>query len=203
MEKAGILTDNGDGSTTIRYYVAVDPGGTDLAPSGDALTLTDTLTLSDPAAQADFLPETAALYAYDPDGPNCCGAPLSAPVFQVIPGEDGTVTFTIPDQTACVVVYDYVIRPGSAGGEISVTNTAQLSSAPPGQAARLAAADSAPGAVVAEATLTLTISGQTIGYVLPETGGTGTALWTAGGLGLIALAGLMYLIARRKGGEAR
>lgn len=203
VEKAGILTDNGDGSTTIRYYVAVDPGGTDLAPSGDALTLTDTLTLSDPAAQADFLPETAALYAYDPDGPNCCGAPLSAPVFQVIPGEDGTVTFTIPDQTACVVVYDYVIRSGSAGGEISVTNTAQLSGAPPGQAARLAAADSAPGAVVAEATLTLTISGQTIGYVLPETGGTGTALWTAGGLGLIALAGLMYLIARRKGGEAR
>lgn len=43
----------------------------------------------------------------------------------------------------------------------------------------------------------------TSGYVLPETGGTGTLLYTAGGLALLALAGLMYItILRRKGEDA-
>ena len=40
------------------------------------------------------------------------------------------------------------------------------------------------------------------GYVLPETGGAGTTLYTAGGAALLALAGLMYMILRRKGDEA-
>lgn len=39
----------------------------------------------------------------------------------------------------------------------------------------------------------------TPGYVLPETGGAGTTLFTTGGLALMALAGLMYKILRRKG----
>ena len=41
----------------------------------------------------------------------------------------------------------------------------------------------------------------TPGYVLPETGGPGISLFTTGGLALMALAGLMYLILRRKGAE--
>ena len=40
------------------------------------------------------------------------------------------------------------------------------------------------------------------GYVLPETGGAGITLFTAGGAALLALAGLMYPVLRRKGGEA-
>ena len=36
------------------------------------------------------------------------------------------------------------------------------------------------------------------GYVLPETGGAGTILFTAGGAALLALTGLMYMISRRK-----
>lgn len=39
------------------------------------------------------------------------------------------------------------------------------------------------------------------GYVLPETGGRGTSLFTAGGAALLALAGLMYIKMRRKRGE--
>ena len=38
--------------------------------------------------------------------------------------------------------------------------------------------------------------------VLPETGGAGTTLYTAGGAALLALAGLMYKILRRRGEEA-
>ena len=39
-------------------------------------------------------------------------------------------------------------------------------------------------------------------FTLPETGGAGTTLFTTGGLALLALAGLMYIILRRKGDEA-
>lgn len=48
----------------------------------------------------------------------------------------------------------------------------------------------------------LVITNRASGYILPETGGTGTLLYTTGGLALMALAGLMYKILRRKGDEA-
>jgi hypothetical protein len=48
----------------------------------------------------------------------------------------------------------------------------------------------------------LVITNQSNGYRLPETGGAGTTLYTADGLALMALAGLMYIILRRKGGGA-
>ena len=48
----------------------------------------------------------------------------------------------------------------------------------------------------------LVITNQSNGYVLPETGGAGTIPYTAGGLALLALAGLMYSTLRRKGEDA-
>lgn len=49
----------------------------------------------------------------------------------------------------------------------------------------------------------LVITNRASGYILPESGGTGTLLYTTGGLALMALAGLMYkIILRRKGDEA-
>ena len=48
----------------------------------------------------------------------------------------------------------------------------------------------------------LVITNQSNGYVLPETGGSGTILYTAGGLALMALAGLMYKNLRRKEEDA-
>ena len=48
----------------------------------------------------------------------------------------------------------------------------------------------------------LVVINQSNGYVLPETGGAGTIPYTAGGLALLALAGLMYSTLRRKGEDA-
>ena len=48
----------------------------------------------------------------------------------------------------------------------------------------------------------LVITNRASGYILPETGGAGTTLFTTGGLALMALTGLMYKILRRKGDEA-
>lgn len=47
----------------------------------------------------------------------------------------------------------------------------------------------------------LVVINRATGYVLPETGGNGNLPYTAGGLGLLALAGLTYGILRRKGDE--
>ena len=47
----------------------------------------------------------------------------------------------------------------------------------------------------------LVVINRATGYVLPETGGNGNLPYTAGGLGLLAVAGLTYGILRRKGDE--
>ena len=46
----------------------------------------------------------------------------------------------------------------------------------------------------------LVIINRANGFFLPETGGPGVFLFTMGGFALMALAGLMYMILRRKGG---
>ena len=58
------------------------------------------------------------------------------------------------------------------------------------------------GQPVDKITFQNTTSTEEPGYVLPETGGAGTTIYTAGGLALMALAGLMYRILRRKGEDA-
>ena len=58
------------------------------------------------------------------------------------------------------------------------------------------------GQPVDKITFQNTTSTEEPGCVLPETGGAGTTIYTAGGLALMALAGLMYRILRRKGEDA-
>ena len=47
----------------------------------------------------------------------------------------------------------------------------------------------------------LVVINQGNGYVLPEAGGTGIIPFTTGGFALLVLAGLMYIILRRKRDE--
>ena len=48
----------------VRYYITFNPEGTDLHPTSDTLTMTDTLTI--PAGSgAAFQPDSVAVYAYD------------------------------------------------------------------------------------------------------------------------------------------
>lgn len=48
----------------------------------------------------------------------------------------------------------------------------------------------------------ITITNQANGYVMPETGGVGTNLFTAGGLALLAAVGLMYIKQHRRRDES-
>lgn len=150
LEKTGEALEDG----LVRYYVTINPSGRDLLENGSTLTLTDTLTLSANSAAATFLPETAKLYRYDAAAENNLGGDISERLSLTYEEETHTITFTLPDQVACVVVYEYEITRGAAAGNIDVSNTAQLTGvATTGSGSELVLTDQSSGATVNSATL--------------------------------------------------
>ena len=116
----------------VYYYVSINPGAKDLHPESDRLQLEDTLTLPN-GVSATLLPNTIKLYTYDSaNGSNhYLGDDITdtTPVFAVVEteGKENSYTFTVPDETACVVVYAYEIDRGTyAGDNIEVSNAAML-----------------------------------------------------------------------------
>ena len=116
----------------VYYYVTINPGAKDLHPESDRLQLEDTLTLPN-GVSATLLPNTIKLYTYySANGSNhYLGEDITdtTPVFAVVAteGKENSYTFTVPDGTACVVVYAYEIDRGTyAGDNIEVSNAAML-----------------------------------------------------------------------------
>ena len=124
-------TENGE--NLVYYYVVINPASRDLHPASNQLELRDTLTLPT-GAEAVIRLETIGLYHYD--AANVYGHYLGKEIteeefddfkVEAEPGTENTYTFTVPDETACVVVYAYEIDSGtSALDEITVNNTASL-----------------------------------------------------------------------------
>ena len=115
-----------NGRTTVRYYVVVNPRGEDLVPNNNAITLEDVLTVPD-GVSAAFDPVSVHVYAYAADKPDdhYCGRELSD--FLTAYDQDTyTITFTLPDSRAMVVVYDYIIDQGSYATNFNILNTANL-----------------------------------------------------------------------------
>ena len=122
-----------DGVNLVYYYVVINPASRNLHPASTQLELRDTLTLPT-GAEAVIRLETIGLYHYDAtdvDG-HYLGEKITEEEFdgfkvEAEPGTENTYTFTVPDETACVVVYAYEIDSGtSALDEITVNNTASL-----------------------------------------------------------------------------
>ena len=126
VEKTGTAVEE-DGETIVRYSVIVNPEGKDLNPGSDTLTLTDKLTLSSAVAGAVFRPETVVLYEYDHTAKDGCGDQITGGYNVAYEADSYTITFTIPDSMACVVVYEYAVNQGNAAGEVKINNTAILS----------------------------------------------------------------------------
>ena len=118
-------------SNRVYYYVTINPGAKDLHPESDRLQLEDTLTLPN-GVSATLRPETIKLYTYNAENADghYLGEDISDnPVFRVdqTEGEENSYIFTVPDETACVVVYAYEIDRGTyAGDNIKVSNAAML-----------------------------------------------------------------------------
>lgn len=129
LEKESALADGEN--NLVYYYVTINPGAKDLHPESDRLQLEDTLTLPN-GVSATLRPETIKLYTYNAENADghYLGEDISDnPVFRVdqTEGEENSYIFTVPDQTACVVVYAYEIDRGTyAGDNIKVSNSAML-----------------------------------------------------------------------------
>ena len=129
LEKESALADGEN--NRVYYYVTINPGAKDLLPDGGNLQLEDTLTLPN-GVSATLRPETIKLYTYNAENADghYLGEDISDnPVFRVdqTEGEENSYIFTVPDQTACVVVYAYEIDRGTyAGDNIEVSNAAML-----------------------------------------------------------------------------
>ena len=129
LEKESALADGEN--NRVYYYVTINPGAKDLLPDGGNLQLEDTLTLPN-GVSATLRPETIKLYTYNAENADghYLGEDISDnPVFRVdqTEGEENSYIFTVPDETACVVVYAYEIDRGTyAGDNIKLSNAAML-----------------------------------------------------------------------------
>lgn len=121
LEKTGELLENTD---TLRYEIVVNPEVRDLVPNADTITLSDQITTPNGTSVALKL-ETVQVYAYDATAPDFHGAALSKEAWNLA-SKENTMTFTLPDSTACVVVYEYTINRGQTAVDFTVNNTASL-----------------------------------------------------------------------------
>lgn len=113
-------------SNTIRYGVIINAGAKDLNPELEFITLWDKLDVGS-AAGAEFLPASVKLYHYDPTQENNCGREIDSSLYAYTYDEtEYVLTFNLPDETACVLVYEYVIDRGTAAGDLHIKNEAHL-----------------------------------------------------------------------------
>lgn len=113
-------------SNTIRYSILINAGAKDLIPEKDFLTMWDELDVGS-AAGAEFRPDSVKLYHYDAKADNHCGTEIDSSLYSyTYDAAEYKLTFTLPDETACVLVYEYVIDRGSAAGELTIKNEAHL-----------------------------------------------------------------------------
>lgn len=130
LEKSGeqLRDENGAYTDTVRYYIVINQGEKDLVPGMGYITLTDKLDYG-AAAGAEFLPSSVKLYNYDasnPDG-HYCGEEVNHSLYSYTYDEEQHVlTFSLLDQTAYVLVYDYVIDSRSAAEDFKITNEVHL-----------------------------------------------------------------------------
>lgn len=121
-------------SDVVRYQILVNPYGEDLLPDSDALTLEDVLSAPD-HLNGELLLDTIAVYHYDPSAEGNLGAQLDPDTYSVLYDSNTyTITFTLPDATACVVMYDYSFDRSHAAEAVPISNTATLNGVAHGSA---------------------------------------------------------------------
>lgn len=119
------------GTNRIRYAVVINPSA-DTLNSGNALTLTDVLTLN--GTTVLFGQGNVHLYKYTAGVDYLDDSPAADKITSgyTTPRPDAdqlnTYTFrpTVPDNTACVLVYEYTATGGDVGNTFTLSNTVTL-----------------------------------------------------------------------------
>ncbi len=156
-------------SNTIRYAVVINAGAKDLVPDMEFITLWDKLDVGS-AAGAELMPSSVKLYHYDPTQENNCGREIDSSLYAYTYDEmEYVLTFNLPDETACVLVYEYVIDRGNAAGDLQIKNEAHLTGgAGSGGSGDVTLEDTSSSAIATKKVLTLyKVDATNYGKLLP------------------------------------
>ena len=103
-----------ENTTKIEYTVTINPAGKDLDPNSDKIVLRDELEL-DNRYSAYINASSLKLYEYDSSKENNRGKVIDSSRYQVqIDKQTNVLTITLPDELACVLVYQYDFDVGNA-----------------------------------------------------------------------------------------
>ena len=111
MSKFGRQIEN---TTKIEYTVTINPAGKDLDPNSDKIVLRDELEL-DNRYSAYIDASSLKLYEYDSEAEDHRGKLIDSSRYQVqMDTQNNVLTITLPDELACVLVYQYDFDVGKA-----------------------------------------------------------------------------------------
>lgn len=101
-------------TTKVEYTVNINPAGKDLDPNSDKIVLKDELEL-DSKYSAYIDASSLKLYEYDSTKENNRGQLIDSSRYQVqMDTQNNILTITLPDELACVLVYQYDFDVGNA-----------------------------------------------------------------------------------------
>lgn len=157
-------------SNTVRYYVTINQAAQDLDPVQDNLKLTDKLNLPANIAGADLNVGSVHLYHFDMNEENHCGQEINPARYSyTYDSTSHTMTFTVPDSTAMVLVYEYTIDRGSAAGNLQLSNSVELTGVDDSKIEnQVQFQETSSSATVSKRTLTIyKVDGENYGTTLP------------------------------------
>lgn len=109
----------------VQYRVVINAGEQDIDPSMDYIVLKDRLDLPD-GVTAILNQSALALYDYDPAAEDDLGQALDARLYSyTFQEQTRELTLRLPDERACVLVYEYQIQHGSVAN-VTLKNNAYL-----------------------------------------------------------------------------
>ena len=115
--KTQVVTKSGkqiENTTKIEYTVNINPAGKDLDPNSDKIVLRDELEF-DNKYSAYIDASSLKLYEYDSSKENNRGNLIDSSRYQVqMDTQNNILTITLPDELACVFVYQYDFDVGNA-----------------------------------------------------------------------------------------
>ena len=112
----------------VKYRVVINPEASNLDVEKDTLTLVDTISYTKLYSVSLNL-DSVKLYHYDPNQENLCGNEISSTRYQIrYDSQAGKMTVVVPDQLACVLVYQYNYDKGKLAdiSDASISNSVKL-----------------------------------------------------------------------------
>ena len=130
VDKSGkqVFDDQNKPVDAVKYRVVINPEASDLDVEKDTLRLVDMISYTKLYSVSLNL-DSVKLYQYDPNQENLCGNEISSTRYQIrYDSQAGKMTVVVPDQLACVLVYQYNYDKGNLAdiSDASISNIVKL-----------------------------------------------------------------------------